>query len=137
MFNLRSALAFTMVLIASFLASLILLAAAKPMSRRAMVVHETREAPARGFVKSGLAPVAKEIKLRIAMKQNDMVGLEKALYAVSDPTSARTPTDYAPTPQLTYSIPSVRPAPNERRGGRIRQADRRHPGCSERVAGRE
>ncbi|KAJ7245337.1 family S53 protease-like protein [Mycena rebaudengoi] len=88
MFNLRSALAFTMVLIASFLASLILLAAAKPMSRRAMVVHETREAPARGFVKSGLAPVAKEIKLRIAMKQNDMVGLEKALYAVSDPTSA-------------------------------------------------
>ncbi|KAK6992571.1 Pro-kumamolisin, activation domain-containing protein [Favolaschia claudopus] len=77
-----------MILSASFLSSLLLLAAAKPMGRRAMTVHESRAEPARGFVKSSVAPASKELTLRISLKQNDMSGLEKALYEVSDPASA-------------------------------------------------
>ncbi|KAJ7088031.1 family S53 protease-like protein [Mycena belliarum] len=72
----------------AFLASLLLLAAAKPMGRRAMAIHESRAAPARGFVKSGVAPAAKELTLRIALKQKNIAGLETALYQVSDPASA-------------------------------------------------
>ncbi|KAJ6616312.1 family S53 protease-like protein [Mycena sp. CBHHK59/15] len=53
-----------------------------------MTVHETRDEPARGFVDSGLAPAANNITLRIALKQNNMAGLQAALYAVSDPASA-------------------------------------------------
>lgn len=75
-----------MVLAVAFLASLLLLAAAKPMNRR-MVVHEARNEPARGFVNSGAAPAAKELTLRIALKPNNIAGLETALYAVSDPAS--------------------------------------------------
>ncbi|KAJ6630026.1 family S53 protease [Mycena sp. CBHHK59/15] len=58
------------------------------MDRRSMVVHETRDEPARGFVNSGIAPAAKEITLRIALKQNNIAGLETRLYEVSDPASA-------------------------------------------------
>ncbi|KAJ7144419.1 family S53 protease [Mycena epipterygia] len=53
-----------------------------------MAVHESRATPARGFVNSGVAPAGKELTLRIALKQNDMAGLEAALYQVSDPASA-------------------------------------------------
>ncbi|KAJ6556721.1 Pro-kumamolisin, activation domain-containing protein [Mycena sp. CBHHK59/15] len=77
-----------MVLAATLIASLLLLASAKPMDRRSMVVHETRDEPARGFVNSGIAPAAKEITLRIALKQNNIAGLETRLYEVSDPASA-------------------------------------------------
>ncbi|KAJ7788662.1 family S53 protease-like protein [Mycena olivaceomarginata] len=77
-----------MVLAAAFIASLLLVAAAKPMGPRAMVVHETRAEPARGFVKSGVAPPAKELTLRIALRPNNIAGLETALYAVSDPASS-------------------------------------------------
>ncbi|KAJ7811311.1 family S53 protease-like protein [Mycena olivaceomarginata] len=72
----------------AFIVTLLLLAAAKPMDRRAMVVQETRAEPARGFVKSGVAPTAKELTLRIALKPNNIDGLQAALYAVSDPASA-------------------------------------------------
>jgi tripeptidyl-peptidase-1 len=78
-----------MVLAASFFASLLLLAAAKPMDRRTMAVHESRAEPARGFVKSSAAPAAKELTLRIALKPTDIAGLEAALYQVSDPASDR------------------------------------------------
>ncbi|KAJ6488738.1 family S53 protease [Mycena sanguinolenta] len=77
-----------MVLGATFFATLVLLAAANPMERRAMAVHETRAEPATGFVHSGVAPATTEITLRIAMAQNNIAGLEEALYAVSDPASA-------------------------------------------------
>ncbi|KAJ7495305.1 family S53 protease [Mycena latifolia] len=53
-----------------------------------MAVHESRAAPARGFIQSGVAPAAKELTLRIALKPNDIAGLETALYQVSDPASA-------------------------------------------------
>lgn len=77
-----------MVLAATFIASLLLVAAAKPMGPRAMVVHENRAEPARGFVKSGVASPARELTLRIALRPNNIAGLETALYAVSDPASS-------------------------------------------------
>jgi tripeptidyl-peptidase-1 len=52
-----------------------------------MAIHETRAEPARGFVNSGAAPAAKELTLRVALKPNNIAGLETALYAVSDPAS--------------------------------------------------
>jgi tripeptidyl-peptidase-1 len=76
-----------MVLAVSFFASLLLLAVAKPMGRRTMAVHESRAEPARGFVQSGAAPAQKELTLRIALKQNNITGLETELYKVSDPAS--------------------------------------------------
>ncbi|KAJ7093501.1 family S53 protease [Mycena epipterygia] len=77
-----------MVLAVTFIASLLLVAVAKPMDRRSMVVHEKRDEPARGFVNSGVAPATKDLTLRIALKPNNIAGLETALYAVSDPASA-------------------------------------------------
>ncbi|KAJ7114150.1 family S53 protease-like protein [Mycena crocata] len=79
-----------MMLVSSiFLASLFLAVAAKPTGRSptAMVVHETRPTPARGFVHSGIAPATAKLTLRIAMKSNNISGLEAALCAVSDPAS--------------------------------------------------
>ncbi|KAJ7618157.1 family S53 protease [Mycena polygramma] len=78
-----------MVLAASVFASFLLLAAAKPMGRRTMSVHESRTEPARGFVKSSVAPAEKDLTLRIALKQTDIAGLETVLYQVSDPASAQ------------------------------------------------
>ncbi|KAJ7149225.1 family S53 protease-like protein [Mycena crocata] len=77
-----------MVFAAGLFASFLLLAAAKPMDRRSMSVHESRAAPAHGFVKSGEAPASEELTLRIGLKNTDIAGLETALYAVSDPASA-------------------------------------------------
>ncbi|KAJ6601723.1 family S53 protease [Mycena vulgaris] len=71
-----------------FLASILLVATAKPMGRRSMVVHESRAERARGFVHSGVAPAAKELTLHIVLKPSNIAGLEIALYAVSDPASA-------------------------------------------------
>ncbi|KAJ7106773.1 family S53 protease [Mycena epipterygia] len=76
-----------MVLATSFFASLILLAAAKPMAPLTMVVHESRAAPAKGFVQSAAAPAEQELTLRIALKQNNIAGLQTELYKVSDPAS--------------------------------------------------
>ncbi|KAJ6482749.1 family S53 protease [Mycena sanguinolenta] len=77
-----------MVLGAIFFATPVLLAAANPVDRKAMAEHETRAEPATGFVLSGVAPATTEITLHIAMAQNNIAGLEEALYAVSDPASA-------------------------------------------------
>jgi tripeptidyl-peptidase-1 len=52
-----------------------------------MAVLETRAEPPRGFVNSGAASAAKELTLRIAMRPNNIAGLETALYAVSDPAN--------------------------------------------------
>ncbi|KAJ7869868.1 family S53 protease [Mycena olivaceomarginata] len=76
-----------MVLATSFFASLLLVATAKPMAPRTMVVHESRAAPAEGFVQSAAAPAEQELTLRIALKQNNIVGLQTELYKVSDPAS--------------------------------------------------
>ncbi|KAJ7339104.1 family S53 protease, partial [Mycena albidolilacea] len=71
----------------SCFASLLLLATAKAMVPRTMIVHESRAAPAEGFVQSAAAPTKQEITLRIALKQNNIAGLETELYKVSDPAS--------------------------------------------------
>ncbi|KAJ6481491.1 family S53 protease [Mycena vitilis] len=77
-----------MVLAASvFTAYLLVLAAAKPMDRRTMAVHESRAAPPSGFVDSGILPADELIVLRIAMKHANIAGLETMLYKVSDPAS--------------------------------------------------
>ncbi|KAJ7859611.1 family S53 protease [Mycena olivaceomarginata] len=76
-----------MVLATSFIASLLLLVTATPRVPRTMVVHESRAAPAKGFVQSAAAPAEQELTLRIALKQNNIAGLETELYKVSDPTS--------------------------------------------------
>jgi tripeptidyl-peptidase-1 len=76
-----------MVLAASFFASLLLLATAKPMAPRTTVVHESRAASAEGFVQFAAAPAEQELTLRIALKQKNIVGLQTELYKVSDPAS--------------------------------------------------
>jgi tripeptidyl-peptidase-1 len=52
-----------------------------------MVVHESRAAPAKGFIQSAAAPEEQALTLRIALKQNNIAGLQTELYKVSDPAS--------------------------------------------------
>lgn len=58
----------------------------KPMAR-SMQVHETRESVPSAFERVSAAPSDATLNLRIALVQNDMAGLEKALMDVSDPAS--------------------------------------------------
>ncbi|EIW62968.1 family S53 protease [Trametes versicolor FP-101664 SS1] len=58
----------------------------KPMAR-SMQVHETRESVPSAFQRVSAAPSDATLNLRIALVQNDMAGLEKALMDVSDPAS--------------------------------------------------
>jgi tripeptidyl-peptidase-1 len=73
-------------LTATFFLALLAVASAKPSVR--MVHHEGREAAPRGYTQVAPAASSKEIKLRIALAQNNMPGLIKALYDVSTPSSA-------------------------------------------------
>ena len=57
-------------------------------SFRSMSVLEQRSDVPIGFTRSSSAPATKILNLRLALKQNDMAGLEKALYDVSTPGSA-------------------------------------------------
>ena len=70
------------------LATLFTLAAAKPMGRSAMVTHESRTNVPSGFVQNGAASPDTQLKLRIALVQNNPSGLIDSLYAVSTPGSA-------------------------------------------------
>ncbi|KAJ7302740.1 family S53 protease-like protein [Mycena albidolilacea] len=84
----------------SFIAALGTFAIATPTDRSALLVHEHRAQPARGFVSTGPAPSDAELTLRIALNPNNIAGLESELYAVSDPNSSRygqhlTPEDVA------------------------------------------
>lgn len=85
----------------SFIAALVTLAIATPTDRSALLVHEHRAQPARGFVSTGPAPSDAELTLRIALNPSNIAGLESELYAVSDPSSSRygqhlTPEDACP-----------------------------------------
>ncbi|KAJ6566546.1 family S53 protease [Mycena capillaripes] len=73
-----------MVLATSFFASLLLLATAKPMGPHTMVVHESRAAPAEGFVQSAAARAEQQLTLRIALKQTNIAGLQTELYKVAE-----------------------------------------------------
>jgi tripeptidyl-peptidase I len=71
----------------TFLLSLFAVAAAaKPAAR--MVVHESRDDVPSGYVRVKAADPNQEVRLRIALTQNNMDGLIKALYDVSTPSSA-------------------------------------------------
>ncbi|KAJ7142513.1 family S53 protease [Mycena epipterygia] len=70
------------------LATLLALAAANPLSRRVMAVHESRAKVPSGFVHAGSVPASEEITLRIALVNSDIAGLEAKTYAVSDPANA-------------------------------------------------
>ncbi|KAI0064302.1 family S53 protease [Artomyces pyxidatus] len=72
----------------ALLAAFVTLACAKPHVARDMLLHDRRDAAPRGFVKSGPAPADSEIKLRLALKQTDIEGLQSALIDVSTPKSA-------------------------------------------------
>lgn len=72
-----------------FLVSLFALALGTPTARRAMSVHESRSEVPEGFVKQGPAPADTVLNMRLALKQNDPVGLEEAVMAVSTPGNAR------------------------------------------------
>nr|GAT55465.1 family S53 protease-like protein [Mycena chlorophos] len=72
---------------ASFFAALVALALATPTDRSALVVHEHRAQPARGFVNLGAAPAETQLTLRLLLKPNNIAGLEGRLLSVSDPSS--------------------------------------------------
>ena len=71
-----------------FLASLFALALGNPLVQRAMKVHESRPDVPEGFTKQSAAAADTPLKLRIALKQSDPQGLEKALMDVSTPGNA-------------------------------------------------
>ncbi|KAF7322670.1 Family S53 protease-like protein [Mycena chlorophos] len=76
---------------ASFFAAVVALALATPTDRSApaLVVHEHRGQPAKGFVNLGAAPADTELTLRLLLKPNNIEGLTQELLAVSDPSSSR------------------------------------------------
>lgn len=77
-----------MIVPALFAVSLLALAYGKPTVPANLVVHDRRAAAPAGFVHSGAAPADKTLNLRINLVQNDIAGLESALYAASTPDSA-------------------------------------------------
>ena len=78
-----------MVIVELILASLLAISqAANPLFHN-LVIHESIQSIPDGFVQTGPAPPSKVLKLRIALTQNNIQGLESELYAVSDPASAR------------------------------------------------
>ncbi|KAJ7700742.1 subtilisin-like protein [Mycena rosella] len=72
-------------IVAFFVTSLLALAYAKPTGN--LVLHDRRTAAPAGFVRSGAAPAAKTLNLRINLVQNNLAGLESALNAASFPDS--------------------------------------------------
>ena len=71
-----------------FLTSFFVLALGNPLARRAMTVHESRDSLPEGFVKAGPASPDAVLSMRMALRQNNAAGLEKALIDVSTPGNA-------------------------------------------------
>ena len=73
----------------AFLASLLVaVISAGPTPRSDMVVRDSKSAVPSGFELVATAPADQTIPLRIALVQNNIAGLEEALYDVSTPGSA-------------------------------------------------
>ena len=68
--------------------SFIALAAANPLSGRAMQVHESRASVPASFTKTGTPSPDTILTFRVALAQTDPDGLTDALYDVSTPSSA-------------------------------------------------
>jgi tripeptidyl-peptidase-1 len=77
-----------MVAVFSLVLALAALASAKP-TRSNHVLHESREHVPAGWVSTGAASASHKINMRIALPSKDFAGLEKALYEVSTPSSAK------------------------------------------------
>ena len=74
----------------AILASLLVaIVSAGPTPRSGMVVRASKPAVPAGFEKLAAAPANQIIPLRIALVQNNIAGLEQALYDVSTPSSAK------------------------------------------------
>ncbi|KAJ7057570.1 subtilisin-like protein [Mycena amicta] len=58
------------------------------VSAKSMVLHEKRPAPPAGFVSHGAAPGDENVTLRVALKSNDVAGLQDKLLSISTPGSA-------------------------------------------------
>ncbi len=54
---------------------------------RVMSIHERRDATPNNFVQGGAADPQAKLNFRIGLMPKDTAGLEKALYAVSEPNS--------------------------------------------------
>ncbi|KAK7018221.1 family S53 protease-like protein [Favolaschia claudopus] len=89
------------------LAALVALATASPTNLETRTIHERRVAPAPGFIDLGPAPADDQLKLRIALKSTDIVGLEKELMAVSDPSSTRYGQHLTPEQVAEYVKPTA------------------------------
>ncbi|KAF7319284.1 ATP-binding cassette transporter [Mycena chlorophos] len=98
-----------MVLLAAglVLATLVKLAAATPTRRDAMVIHERRAQPAKGFVNAGPADSSTQLQFRVALVPNNIAGLESELYAVSDPSSSRYGQHLTPDQVAEYVKPDA------------------------------
>lgn len=70
------------------LLAVLVAAVASAPSFRSMSILEQRSDIPTGFAKASPAPATNVLNLRLALKQSDMAGLEKALYDVSTPGSA-------------------------------------------------
>ena len=70
-----------------FLASLLALTLGKPLTRRAMIVHETQVLP-EGFTSRGAASPDTMLNLRLALAQTNPDGLVQSLMDVSTPGNA-------------------------------------------------
>jgi tripeptidyl-peptidase-1 len=64
------------------------LASAKPTASN-LVLHESRTDVPAGWVSTGAASPSAQVNMRIALPSNNFAGLEKVLYEVSEPTSAK------------------------------------------------
>ncbi len=71
----------------AFLPSFLLLAHASSRFKRDMRLHERRDGVPEGFTGKGLAPGNATLRLRIALAQNDIEGLQTKLMDVSTPNS--------------------------------------------------
>ncbi|KAF7353862.1 Subtilisin-like protein [Mycena venus] len=74
--------------VASFVIVALTLVSAKPLAD-SLVVLERRDAAPEGFVHSGAAPAAQVLNLKVNLVQNDLAGLESALYEAATPGSAK------------------------------------------------
>ncbi|KAJ6554608.1 family S53 protease [Mycena capillaripes] len=77
-----------MLLQSTFVASLLLAVAASPLERGIFTILESLAQIPAGFVKTGTPPATQDLPLRLALKQNNIPGLEATLSQVSDPSSA-------------------------------------------------
>ncbi|KAJ7041982.1 subtilisin-like protein [Mycena alexandri] len=76
-----------MLAVAYLVAAALTIVSAKPLNDN-LIVHERREAVPEGFAAVGAAPATQTLNLRVNLVQNNLAGLEAAVNAAADPSSA-------------------------------------------------